>query len=286
MSALRVSLALLTAPAPTTAWPQEITLEGAEVAFAQRLAESGLRAAVDGAAASDLVLLYAGAPVVVGRDRAHAWLAVQPILDTLALTLEPSDRWVSADGDFGVTQGFLVRRPVVATARGTYIAAWRRADGAWQLVGLTLNGIVPPDRTVLVPGDPTELPPEQPSGAAGPMVRADREFSALAGRQGAAEAFRAFAAPDAIILGVQGSQRGPDAIAAAIAKGAPADWAWVPVAARASARGDLGFTVGQAVIRPRSGEQPILSKYLTAWRRQPDGTVRFLTDGGNPRPRP
>ena len=27
-------------------------------------------------------------------------------------------------------------------------------------------------------------------------------------------------------------------------------------------------------------------QYLTAWRRQPNGTFRFISDGGNPRPAP
>ena len=30
----------------------------------------------------------------------------------------------------------------------------------------------------------------------------------------------------------------------------------------------------------------LAAKYLTIWRRQPGGEVRFLTDGGNARPSP
>jgi hypothetical protein len=54
--------------------------------------------------------------------------------------------------------------------------------------------------------------------------------------------------------------------------------------ARAAAAGDLGFTVGQSIITPKDGE-PRHGKYLTVWRVFPDGTVRYLTDAGTPRPK-
>ena len=50
-----------------------------------------------------------------------------------------------------------------------------------------------------------------------------------------------------------------------------------------AASGDLGFTIGESVIRVE-GSPASYGKYLTIWRRLPDGSVRFLTDGGNPRP--
>ena len=65
--------------------------------------------------------------------------------------------------------------------------------------------------------------------------------------------------------------------------GAVTRWDWHPVLAGASASGELGFTVGEAEIRPE-GAPVNYSKYLTIWRRQPGGEVRFLTDGGNARP--
>jgi hypothetical protein len=44
--------------------------------------------------------------------------------------------------------------------------------------------------------------------------------------------------------------------------------------------------VGEATIRVIRGGNPgtFYSKYLTVWRRMPDGSIRFLVDGGNARP--
>ena len=55
---------------------------------------------------------------------------------------------------------------------------------------------------------------------------------------------------------------------------------WWPVAAEIAPSGDLGCTVGEARIPSLNH----YSKYLTIWRRQPDGTWKFVADGGNVRP--
>jgi hypothetical protein len=60
-------------------------------------------------------------------------------------------------------------------------------------------------------------------------------------------------------------------------------WHWRPVAAGSSGTGDLGWTAGEAVIKPETGV-PSYSKYLTVWIRPPGRPIRFLTDGGNARP--
>lgn len=48
---------------------------------------------------------------------------------------------------------------------------------------------------------------------------------------------------------------------------------------------DLGFTVGESVITGK-GEDPSYGKYLTLWRREPGGAIRYIADGGNARPAP
>jgi ketosteroid isomerase-like protein len=76
---------------------------------------------------------------------------------------------------------------------------------------------------------------------------------------------------------------GRDAIGAAFA-GFPAHAVleWAPVGANIAASGDLGCTVGEAAVTTLRA----YSKYLTIWKRQPDGAWKFVADGGNARPGP
>jgi ketosteroid isomerase-like protein len=55
---------------------------------------------------------------------------------------------------------------------------------------------------------------------------------------------------------------------------------WEPIGGGISATGDLGWTYGSARIATPQGER--LAKYLTVWRKQPDGTWRVQADLGNP----
>jgi hypothetical protein len=131
---------------------------------------------------------------------------------------------------------------------------------------------------------PLTLRPLRATGPAGPFISADLAFAKLAGDSGAAVAFERWAAPDAVMVDGTGLLvRGPRAVGGLVA--GPAAWRWHPVAAGVAESGDLGWTVGEAVIAPPDGAR-IYSKYLTVWRRLPDGSIRFLTDGGNARPAP
>src|SRR4029077_21089991 len=116
------------------------------------------------------------------------------------------------------------------------------------------------------------------------LLRADSAFAALSVTSGAKNAFLAFSAEDAISFG-GGAQmtRGRQAIGAGF-DGFPAGAVleWWPVAAEIAPSGDLGCTVGGA----RIGSLKHYSKYLTIWRRQPDGGWKFVADGGNVRPAP
>ena len=56
----------------------------------------------------------------------------------------------------------------------------------------------------------------------------------------------------------------------------------VPMHDLLAMQGDLGFTIGVATIRGELTSH--YSKYLTVWKKQPDGEWRFVADGGNPVP--
>lgn len=262
----------------------------ADSAYRTAAHQSGLAEATAGVLADDVVLVYGGAPVVEGRTRASRLLSAQPALDSLSIGWEPAEVWLSRDGTFGVIYSRTTVRPrsgAGARASGVIISAWRRQE-RWRLVGFMATTLTRPGDTRLARAiGPLTHRPVSVRGPLSDIVAADAAFSALAQRTSAAEAFRTYAAPTAIILGGSETLRGPDAIGASFARGQKARWVWHPVAVRGSAAGDLGFTVGEAIITPAdSTRPPAYSKYLTVWTRLPDGSVRYLTDGGNPRPKP
>ena len=281
---------------PSVAVAQSAALDRASLLAAdRRVAEASFKTslaqALNDAVAANALYLYPGAPVIEGVAAIRSLLAAQPLLDSLIVQWSPFDGSVARDHSLGVTYGALAvtsRRGAFPGARlGRYIAVWRPVEGAWRLAAMVQIGLAPPNRVVLrAEFGPVERGALAPSGSARDFIKADLDFAALARKSGAGVAFRTWAAPDAVTLPGTGElTRGPEAIGQAFA-GDANDWIWVPVAAGAAGSGDLGFTIGQAVIRPRSGEDPAYTKYLTIWRRLPNGQVRFLTDGGTARPKP
>ena len=113
------------------------------------------------------------------------------------------------------------------------------------------------------------------------MIAVDSAFAARSAAVGAAIAFAEYVADDGISLGAVGAPAcGKDAVGAQLDGVAPSALEWSPIIGDAS--GDLGYTVGTATIRGESGVH--YSKYLTVWKRQPDGAWRFVVDGGNVAP--
>ena len=101
---------------------------------------------------------------------------------------------------------------------------WAKSGREWWVAGLLLTALVAPESVVL-PADigAKSLDPAARSGPAGRFIQADQEFAALAGKSGAADAFRAFAAPNAIVQAGPATRRGPDEIAGGIAARDPAE---------------------------------------------------------------
>ena len=277
---------LLLHSVPATAQGPAGALLAAERAVAVASTRGTVAPALVAALASDGTVLWPGAPVVVGPEPVRRLLSAQPLLDSLRITWQPLGVEVSTDGSIGATWGVAVAaRDGSPPQLGRYIAVWRLESGSWKLAAFVGLGIAPPEAAVLPPGvGPLSLSPLPQAGPAAAFIAADLAFARLAGDSGAAVAFGRYAAPEAFMFGGGGiPNRGPDAIRRAFQGGPATTWAWHPVVAGASASGDLGYTVGEAVITPQGGPARY-SKYLTIWRRLPDGSVRYLTDGGNPRP--
>jgi hypothetical protein len=270
-------------PAGLEAQQHDAALLVAERTVAELSSDSGLALAVGRTMDPAGVLLWPGAPVVAGSNNVRRLLETLPV-DSLRLVWQPLGIELAQDSTLAVAWGVAVetaRRNPSPAQIGQYIAAWRRRDDHWTIAALLFMGLKPPVTSV-PSGIPLSLPAAPTGGAAGPFVAADLAFARLAGDSGAATAFERWAAPDAMVFEGGGILvRGPEAIARGVA--GEAAWRWRPVAAGASARGDLGWTVGEAVIAAKEAK-PFYSKYLTVWIRRGGGAARFLTDGGNSRP--
>jgi len=279
-----VSLSLLLLPLRLVAQGAGAELLASDRAASTLSSDSGFIAALGKSLDRGGVLLWPGAPVVLGADEARRLMVAISTRDTMRLTWQPLGVELARDSTLGVTWGVAVITPRLTPGAphiGRYTAVWRRDAGRWSISALLFTGVKPVP-TSPAPGIPLSRPPAPATGPAGHFVAADLAFARLSGDSGAVVAFRTWAAPDAIVSGGSGVlTRGPDAIASGVA--GPSVWRWHPVAAGSSRTGDLGWTAGEAVIKPETGE-PSYSKYLTVWIRPPGRPIRFLTDGGNARP--
>src|SRR2546425_8878340 len=223
--------------------------------------------------------LYPGAPLLRGTDHIRTFL--QTADSIRAQTWTPAFADVSADGRLGYTYGWTHS----AGTRGKSLACWRKTASGWRLAAYASTRPVAVPDSVTPPGPSGELS-AQVHGRADPseLLHADSAFAALSVTSGAKHAFLAFSAENAMSFG-GGAQmtQGRQAIGAGF-DGFPdgAVLEWSPVAAEIAPSGDLGCTVGEARIASLNH----YSKYLTIWRRQPDGTWKFVADGGNVRPAP
>src|SRR4051812_29758418 len=205
--------------------------------------DSGLVAVLTTTLNTGGVLLWPGAPVVVGPDQAKRLLLSLPARDSFRLTWQPLGVELSTDSTLGVTWGVAANTPRMipgAPQLGRYTAAWQRESGRWAISALLFMN-VKPVADDLPPGIPATRPPVSATGAAGRFASADLAFARLARDSGAVVAFRTWASPDAIVAGGSGLlARGPDVIADGVA--GPAVWRWHPVAAGAPGGG--GFRLG------------------------------------------
>ena len=117
------------------------------------------------------------------------------------------------------------------------------------------------------------------------IMAADRAFAAMSLEKGAAKAFEAYAASDAISFSnAWAPVIGPAAISALVGNAGTLEWA--PVGGRMSKSGDLGYTWGRWKSTPaaKPGETPKVEhgKYVTIWQKQTDGSWKFTLDTGAP----
>lgn len=284
MRPLAFAALLLGAPALQAQADPHAALLAADRAAAEASSRCGLACGLGGAFAADAFYLHNGAPIIQGGGSARALIQADTALAGLRVQWQALHAEVSGDGRFGVTWGVTTIGIRGAPVRfGHYVSAWRLDGATWRLVAHVQAGLNPPGALPTGWTAPVITPLADDPATRG-FVEADRAFAALAVQTDAARAFAAFAADDAVTFSGSGELAlGPASIGANLAGGPPTDWRWAPRAAGGAPDGSLGFTVGEATITPR-GDAGFRSKYLTIWRRDPDGRVRFITDAGNARP--
>ena len=265
------------------------SLRLADLKLSQASLSDGFARALSPVLAGDAVLLLEGAPLVRGKDAVAGLLLAQTALEGVRLSWEPFRVLVSGDGKLGVSfGGSIVERRGEPPNAGRYMSVWRRGDdGAWQVAAHVQIGLLNPRQTVL----PTGLGQAIPEAAGpDPFAEADRAFARMAADSGAPAAFGHWVAPDGMTFAPTGELNlGPATVRARLAEGraGKARWEWHPAISYGAASGDLGATIGVAQIRLSDAQPPVTSysKYLTIWQRQPDGTLKFVVDGGSSRPR-
>ena len=135
--------------------------------------------------------------------------------------------------------------------------------------------------------------PRDPAAMKAELKRVDEEFSAAAQKLGVGEAFLRYASAEAVMLPEnQNAVKGLDGIRQQFA-GFPAGATleWKPFYADVAASGDLGYTLGTFELRgaPAGEGRPAAvryGKYCSVWKRQADGSWKWVVDVGTPSPAP
>lgn len=113
----------------------------------------------------------------------------------------------------------------------------------------------------------------QPDIAA--IVDAERAFAAEASQRGWVEAFEAYSSAEAIVLQAEPVNAHQSLAGIDPANRGDTSLNWGPEFAGVSNGGDFGFTTG-----PYNGGGAVFGQYFTVWRRQDDGSWKWIYDGG------
>ena len=123
------------------------------------------------------------------------------------------------------------------------------------------------------------------------LLAVDAEFSAAAQKVGMGEAFVKYADAEATMLPAnENAVTGLEGIRKQFADLSPGTTlAWKPFKAEAAASGDLGYTLGTYELRSTGADgKPVVryGKYCSVWKKQKDGSWKWVVDVGTPSPAP
>ena len=125
------------------------------------------------------------------------------------------------------------------------------------------------------------------------LLETDRKFSSLSVEKGRAEAFLEYMTDDVTILPRQGHPiEGKESFKRLMMGEGQEEESvlkWEPYFVKISNSLDLGYTLGKYELSSMDAEgatQKAYGYYVTIWRRQPDGSWKFVYDAGNDSPPP
>lgn len=127
------------------------------------------------------------------------------------------------------------------------------------------------------------------------LMEKDREFSRVSVKEGSIKAFYLFIADNGIILPQKGHPVGKDAYKKLLSqikekgqtKGKGTILKWEPTFVDIAKSGDLGYTYGNyelTVFDTKGNKKVKYGYYITVWKKQADGTWKFVFDAGNETP--
>lgn len=117
------------------------------------------------------------------------------------------------------------------------------------------------------------------------IIQTEKDFSAMAQKEGIQKAFLAYAADDVVLSRNDSLIIGKEALKEFYEKRKPspgkASLSWEPDFADVSSSGDIGYTYGRYVYTFTDSLGNSTSRegiFHTVWKRQPDGKWRFVWD--------
>jgi ketosteroid isomerase-like protein len=115
------------------------------------------------------------------------------------------------------------------------------------------------------------------------MMEADRAFSRLSEEKGMKNAFLDYIDSNGVLLRPNHLPLlGADAIDYLIQQNDSAfTLKWEPKSGIVAKSGELGYTYGLYVLKPAGKDTLIYGNYVSVWKKQTDGTWKFVLDSGN-----
>ncbi|MBI5009268.1 MAG: nuclear transport factor 2 family protein [Bacteroidia bacterium] len=114
-------------------------------------------------------------------------------------------------------------------------------------------------------------------------MQADRDFSSMSEKEGMFTAFLAFIADDGVILRDNAyPAKGKNTLREYYAGKSDTSFVltWEPVFGDISAGSDLGYTYGVYTLRVKATGDLSKGTYVSVWKKQYDGTWKFVLDSG------